>query len=358
MAVLSYKCPNCDGGLIFDPDSQKFQCEYCMSFFTQKQLDKINPVSGNDDDAQEADEKRADGETVDEDGFELAGYTCPSCGAEVVTEATTASTYCFYCQNPVVLSSRLEGEFKPDRLIPFKIKKDEAEAEFLKWASKKWFAPRDFFGKKQIEKMTGVYFPHWLVDSDVSATLDTTGKKVRTWTSGDRRYTETKTYQIIRDAEIHYEDITKTALSKANKKLVDGIHPYDEKDLIEFNMGYLSGFQAEKRDMEKEAFEVEIEAEIAEYSRKLLKDSASDYVGVSASGAGIIIHDKQWEYAMLPVWTVTYKAKNKEIYYYTMNGQTGKVCGKLPIDFKRLAILFGAIAVPLFGILTIGGYLL
>ncbi len=31
MAVISFKCPNCDGELIFDPSTQKYKCEYCNS---------------------------------------------------------------------------------------------------------------------------------------------------------------------------------------------------------------------------------------------------------------------------------------------------------------------------------------
>lgn len=41
-------------------------------------------------------------------------YTCPSCGAQIVTDATTAATFCYYCHNPVVLGGRLEGKFLPD----------------------------------------------------------------------------------------------------------------------------------------------------------------------------------------------------------------------------------------------------
>ena len=33
MAVISFKCPNCDGELIFDPSTQKYKCEYCFSLF-------------------------------------------------------------------------------------------------------------------------------------------------------------------------------------------------------------------------------------------------------------------------------------------------------------------------------------
>ena len=50
-------------------------------------------------------------------------YTCPSCGAEIVAQETTASTYCCYCHNPVVLSGSLDGKYRPDGLIPFEIDK-------------------------------------------------------------------------------------------------------------------------------------------------------------------------------------------------------------------------------------------
>ena len=48
-------------------------------------------------------------------------YTCPSCGAEIVTDATTAATFCYYCHNPVILGGRLDGAYLPDKIIPFEI---------------------------------------------------------------------------------------------------------------------------------------------------------------------------------------------------------------------------------------------
>ena len=41
MATITYKCPNCGGGMIFDPASQKFKCEFCLSDYTQAQLDEL-----------------------------------------------------------------------------------------------------------------------------------------------------------------------------------------------------------------------------------------------------------------------------------------------------------------------------
>ena len=40
MSVVSYKCPNCGGGLSFNPATQAFDCEYCLSRFTQQELDE------------------------------------------------------------------------------------------------------------------------------------------------------------------------------------------------------------------------------------------------------------------------------------------------------------------------------
>ena len=44
MSVISFKCPNCDGELIFDPASGAYKCEYCGSKFTQEELDAMKPA--------------------------------------------------------------------------------------------------------------------------------------------------------------------------------------------------------------------------------------------------------------------------------------------------------------------------
>ena len=51
------------------------------------------------------------------------------------------------------------------------------------------------------------------------------------------------------------------------------------------------------------------------------------------------------------------KARGK-IYYIALNGQTGKICGKLPVDRKKIIILFFSVFLPLFLLLMTGGYFL
>lgn len=350
MAVLTYKCPNCDGGLKFDPVSQKFTCEYCASSFTEEVLNNLNPASSDDSKVEEQENSTSQAEQGN-----LLGYTCPSCGAEVVTDETTAATSCYYCHNPIVLSGRLDGRYLPNKIVPFAITKEQAIEKFMEWSSKKWFVPKWFFSKKQIDTLTGIYFPHWIVDTDTTTSMNTEGTIVRTWTSGDSRYTNTKYYQVIRDGEVHLEDVTRTALKKANKKIVDGVHPFSEQKLVDFNMGYLSGFQAEKRDIEREELEADVTREIFSLSARLTANTATEYGGVSSNDVAVNIRSTDWSYVLYPVWTITYKSANGEFYYYALNGDSGKICGRLPVDFKKLALLFAGITVPLMGIAALIG---
>ena len=50
--------------------------------------------------------------------------------------------------------------------------------------------------------------------------------------------------------------------------------------------------------------------------------------------------------------------KDGKMYYFAMNGQTGKICGMLPVDGKKLAVLFMSVFLPVFLLLLIGGYLI
>ena len=145
-------------------------------------------------------------------------FNCPSCGAQIVTDATTAATYCYYCHNPVVLAGRLSGEFLPENVLPFTIEKDEAIEKFLAWTKKKWFIPRDFFSKNQIDKLTGVYFPYWVVDAEVDGQLQATGTSIRIWRVGDIEYTETKRFNVGRSGKLSFKELVKNALSKTSNK--------------------------------------------------------------------------------------------------------------------------------------------
>lgn len=153
MAVVTYKCPNCDGGLIFDAESQKFHCEFCLSYFTEEELIKAGQAKSEEQIVDNAESTNSEDSQESGEDFEGVVYTCPSCGAEVVVDSTKAASQCCFCHNPVVISGRLDGKFRPDCVIPFAIDRDEAIERFLEWTKKQVFAPKNFFSKNRLTKL-------------------------------------------------------------------------------------------------------------------------------------------------------------------------------------------------------------
>lgn len=357
MAVISFKCPNCDGELIFDPESQKYKCEYCNSLFSQAELNAMNPASTTETTENPADytQEQTKEQTT---GAQAVRYSCPSCGAEIITDATTAATFCYYCHNPVVLGGKLEGEYLPNKIIPFEMTREVAERGFLEYVGKKKFVPRAFFNKKQIESMTGVYFPYWLYDVELEGSMQGEARNIRVWRTGDTEHTETKHYAVRRQGDVTLRNLTENALQKANVKLASGVMPYNFDKMKDFHMGYLSGFMAERRDIEQKTVQGKMQSEMRKSAERLLRETITGYDSVSVRNSNFNPKRERWSYVLLPVWTITYKGRDGKIYYYSMNGQTGEVCGELPLNHGKLALTSGIVALIILIIGLIGGFFL
>ena len=361
MATMNYKCPNCDGPLMFNPDKQMFCCEYCLGEFTPAQVQQINAAKEQHETYDEREVKRAEqaqqenkAQGIDDSGEYPVSYTCPSCGAEVVTTSTTAATTCFYCYIPVVLGSRLSGEFNPDKVIPFELSKDKAIQRFLAMCGKKWFLPKGFAGKEQFEKLNGVYFPYWYADEQKSARLTATGKKIRRWRSGNKEYTETQIFHVVRGGNVIIRNVFERALKSESRDMLQSVHPFDMSKAQPFAMSYLSGFRAEKRDLEKKDVEPIIEQKMTQYAEQVLKNTMEGYDVIETESFNERTDLAAYTYNLLPVWMMTYKY-NGEIIPFAINGQTGKAYGQLPVAAGKLAIASVIVAVLVFVLGTLGG---
>lgn len=354
MAVISYKCPSCGGPLKWDAARQKYSCEYCLSEFEEGQLAVMQ------EEERKTEEAQASSESCDKEGNAgqetdgISAYICPSCGAEIVTEDTTSATFCYYCHNPVVLQNRLSGSFRPDRVIPFAIDRERALEIFRDWIAKHKYVPSDFYSESQIEKFSGVYFPYWLYNGKVKGEVSGSGDRVRKWTSGDMQYTETKTYRIHRDGVMPVNNVSRIALNKASRVLCECVAPFEFEKMRPFSKGYLSGFMAEARDIERASVEPEVMNEVKSYAESCLRSEASSgYTNVRFTSVSAEITESRWEYVLMPVWTLTYKGRDGKIYYFSINGTSGKTVGELPVNTKKLWFLFAKIAVPVFIVLVL-----
>ncbi len=67
---------------------------------------------------------------------------------------------------------------------------------------------------------------------------------------------------------------------------------------------------------------------------------------------------EEWNYALLPIWTITYRGNKGKIYSFALNGQNGASCGELPVSGKKLFGLFTIVAAVTFAIVSALEYFL
>lgn len=342
-----YKCLNCQAGLEFDPSSQKWKCGYCFSEFEKEALDAKTP------DAEETQKV----EEPDVDQPEMDSYRCTNCGAELIADSTTAATFCLYCKSPTIIKARFSGRFKPKYVIPFQLTKEQAKKLYQTWISKCLFAPDVFKSKNEIDKITGIYAPYWLFDTTANGMIQGEATKVNSWTQGDYHYTMTKYYEVIRSGHVRYDNIPVDASVKLDDKLMMKIEPFDYKDIKDFSMQYMSGFMAEKYDVEEMKARPVMEERANKYIQERLNSTVQGYTGFHVRNQSVQLMDTNDDYTLMPIYLLVNKFNGKE-HVFIVNGQTGKVVGDTPIS-KMKQFLFGLgifVAVWLIGV--IGGGLL
>jgi predicted RNA-binding Zn-ribbon protein involved in translation (DUF1610 family)/ribosomal protein L37AE/L43A len=349
--ALENKCPSCCASISFNPKVGKWKCDYCGSEFTLEELQKHNDNAST----KEKNEKKEEVVTDNYDGY--ISYKCESCGAEIVADEQTASTFCVYCGNTAILKSKLSGKFTPNKIIPFKTERELAIKEFKGLSKGRPLMPKGFNDEKNIEKIKGVYIPFWLYDIKVDGTINADCKIITSWEIGDTQYTKTDTFAVTRGGNMEFNSIPVDGSSRFDNNIMNTIEPFNYNDLVPYNHAYLSGFFAEKYDTEGEEIYKEAEKRAINSTQEELEKTIHGYTTEIVVQKNFTSKELNKEYAMLPVWMVNVKYKNKD-YIFAMNGQTGEFIGNIPLDITKTIIYTIVIFIVTFLICLLVSYLI
>lgn len=339
-SVKEYKCPNCNAPLEFNPPTQNWKCDYCAAEFKLEQIDTVHREEASDQDMQELD-----------------SYKCSSCGAELIADATTSATFCLYCKSPTIIKTRFSGRFKPKSVIPFRLVSDQAKEIYKKWINKKLFTPKEFKQKEEIDKVTGIYAPFWLFDCRADGMISGEGTRVTSWRQGDYRYTNTKYYLVTRRGLAQYNQIPVDASKKLDDRFMFMVEPFHYDDMKEFSMKYMSGFMAERYDVESDQAKTSMETRAEGYMEDRLRSTVTGYSSFSIRDKNMQLSQIDASYAMLPIYLLINKYKGKD-HIFIINGQTGKVVGDTPTSHLRQFVFALIVFAVVWIICVFGGALI
>lgn len=338
MAVLQeYKCPNCGGIVEFNSANGQMKCPYCDSEFTVESLKHTDDILNEPS----CDEMNWDGKAGQEwtegETDSMRVYSCKSCGGEIVADETTGATHCPYCGNPVIMMGQFSGTLKPDYVIPFKLDKKSAKEALTKHISKKRFIPKIFKDKNHIDEIKGVYVPFWLFDAEAYGDASYKATQTRTWSDSKYDYVETSHFNIKRSGNVAFENVPVDGSSKMPDDLIESIEPFNFKEAVDFQTAYLSGYLADKYDVDDSQSIERANERIKESTEEILRDTIKGYSSVVPVSSSVKLSNTKAKYALYPVWLLNTSCDGKN-YKFAMNGQTGKFVGDVPTDKKKATL--------------------
>lgn len=321
---MIFKCKNCGGNTVYSPEKHGMYCPFCDSEGSHERTDES-----------------------------MGDITiCPSCGGEVKLQEFTSATRCPSCDCYLILNERVEGEYEPKTIIPFQMGKETCKQAIRERFKSYRFAPTDFLSEVRLNEMQGVYVPFWLYDYDAHWDYQAEGVKIRRWTSGNTEYTETSFYDVQRDMDIRFRNIPVDASIQMPDDVMDLVEPFDYKQMVEFNPEFMSGFYAEKYNMDSEISEERAKKKMNEDAAQLLNSTCSGYNTTKVMRRDLSLRDSQANYGLLPVWRYIYQYGGQDYPFY-VNGQTGKIVGEAPLSKKKVWAYSGTLWACLTAILVL-----
>ena len=353
--MKKYNCPNCSAELYWDAKANALKCEYCDKAYQPAELDalmaKSDAIKGKKNETPTEDRaEKVTRETTDQDrasddssktGYDdLVVYACQNCGAEVITSKSTVATTCAFCGRAISLSNKLVGDFKPDEVIPFAIDDKKAKDIYKSYAKKGGLTPNAFTKTGVIKKCKGVYVPFWLHSYDETADVVLSCENVTSHKRGDDKIVEHEMYTVNMEVGSRFTSIPTDGLKNLSDELMAQIEPFDYSKLVAFNPAYMAGYYAEEYDENAEQKIGEAQARSKDAVSAQAIDQAGPYMQKSVTSYHPTYSNVVSKYAMLPVWmfTVDYKGK---LWQFAVNGETGKIAGKLPISKLKVAAAAG-----------------
>ena len=374
--ITNYQCPACTGPLHYDGAAGKLVCDYCGSTYTTEEIEEF--YREKDEQAAQAFEKeeaaaeqaQVQHEVVDESpqgnpwddsgilsdwGSEADGmkaYSCPSCGAELICDETTAATSCPYCGNPTIIPGQFSGTLKPDYIIPFKLDRKAAEEALKRLYRGKMLLPGAFTKNNHIKEVKGIYVPFWLYDGVAEGNVTFHATRTKIYRRGNTEITDTDHFQVIRGGDMAFSRVPADAKKNMPDGHMDAIEPFYYEDIREFSTAYLPGYFADKYDVSAKENIPRIERRVTETLYQQLTNSVGGYQSVTPIRKNIRIRRGKVSYALLPVWILNTRWNGKN-YLFAMNGQTGKIVGDLPASKAKLLGWFFGLAAGITALLSL-----
>lgn len=347
--IIHVDCKACGSEMTYDPGKRMLVCNHCGN---------TQALGAASDLVVERSYNEAWDLSDQAQGFDIPTKTfhCNGCGANTAVEPGTTRFVCPFCASENVNAEAHESRVvRPAGVLPFLIAKPQAMDKFKEWIRKGFFAPNNLKRLAKLDGLRSVYLPFWTYDADTESawTADAgyyyyeseyyTDKEGKTQ---ERRVRKTRWVPASGYYAHDFNDVLVLGSQGLTQNFVERIYPFELKDVVNYDSRYMLGHDSEvyQRDVH-EGFDVASDIMDAEIRSAIVRRIPGDtYRNLHVNTRKSAI---TFKHILLPIWIAAYKYNGK-LFQFLVNGQTGKISGKKPVSFWKVAMLvlviLGAIA--------------
>jgi len=334
----TYLCPNCGATISYGIQETVLVCQFCG--FTRKVDAAV---------ASESKDQPLDAVLPTTQAHHWAEnqtrVTCEQCGVVVILSPGRTADSCPYCAaNRFVTSSSMVETVDPQLIGLFTIEPKNVGNTIKTWLGKGWLSPDNLAIEHAGMQLHPAYYPFWLFEGTVEipwfCDVNVGTSKLPQWEAHSGSQFE------------NFKDILITGLHKLSPADLAGIEPFKLDELVEFSPDYLAGWMALTYDNPLADASLKAREKVV---KKALPSIASlvepnhpkrNFSTGAGKWSGLT-----YKLALLPIFIGNYAFQGQR-YRLLVNGQTGKVSGKKPVDTIKMAIV-GIIGVILFSLIVI-----
>ena len=243
---------------------------------------------------------------------------CENCGGLVVFDADTEAVQCLFCGDVSLTAAELVEAEQPTQAVAFAVSSRDAHGLFKAWARQSFWAPRAL--RDQTAEIERIWLPAWRVRACVHATW--TGLVSARTKSGKRPEAGVE----VGD----WETWVPASLGLSQREL-SALAPFPEGELVPWDPA--------KADAPFEVGGLTSETAISA-ARPRFRALAQQHLirsrGLEDARVSVLLEDVTTTPLMLPCWVGCVRFRDRP-WRFLINGQTGRVTGRAPIDRKRVA---------------------
>jgi DNA-directed RNA polymerase subunit RPC12/RpoP len=359
--VLHFPCSSCGADLVYEPGDGFLTCPYCGH-------KEAIPESAAQVEEQSFElQLQIRPEQMAKLATDALEVQCQNCGAKSIFTPPEVAGRCEFCGVQIVAQPKsADPILTPGGLLPFHVTQQQASTGLRHWLSTRWFAPNGLKQFAQPDAIHGVYIPFWTYDTNT--TTDYTGQRgeyyyvTETYTERDAQGREVQRTRQVRHTRWYpasgrvsgaFDDVLIAAtLSLPPNRLAD-LEPWDLDQLKPYNPAFLSGFKAQRYQVDlADGFERAkvVIAPVIESSVR--SDIGGDEQRIESLDTQY--RDITFKHLLLPVYAGAYRYNGK-LFQIVVNGRTGEIQGDRPYSAWKIALLVVSVlllvilAVVLFG---------